>query len=187
MSIVQPSNVKTPVNETPNCIRVTRARTHNLKNVSVDIPRDKLVVITGRSGSGKSSLAFDTIYAEGQRQFMETLSLHSRQFLNSLPRADVDRVDGLQPTLCVDQNYRARNRRSTIGTITEIYHYLTLLMARVGQIHCHGCGQPYSTAITFADSRRADESAGENQADDPRSDGQRSKRPASGNYAFDSA
>ncbi len=123
-------------------IRVVNARTHNLKSVNVDIPRNQLVVITGRSGSGKSSLAFDTIYAEGQRQFMETLSLHSRQFLNSLPRADVDRVDGLQPTLCVDQNYRARNRRSTVGTITEIYHYLTLLVARVGEIHCHGCGQP---------------------------------------------
>ena len=123
-------------------IRIVGARTHNLKNVDLDIPRDQLVVITGRSGSGKSSLAFDTIYAEGQRQFMETLSLHSRQFLSSLPRADVDQVDGLQPTLCVDQNYRSRNRRSTVGTITEIYHYLTLLMARAGEIHCHGCGQP---------------------------------------------
>ena len=135
-------------------IRIVGARTHNLKNVDLDIPRDQLVVITGRSGSGKSSLAFDTIYAEGQRQFMETLSLHSRQFLSSLPRADVDQVDGLQPTLCVDQNYRARNRRSTVGTITEIYHYLTLLMARVGEIHCHGCGQPIQqqTSVQIRDS-----------------------------------
>ncbi len=131
-----------PVRSSTDAIRIVGARTHNLKNVNLDIPRDQLVVITGRSGSGKSSLAFDTIYAEGQRQFMQTLSLHSRQFLGSLPRADVDLVDGLQPTLCVDQNYRGRNRRSTVGTITEIYHYLTLLMARVGQIRCYGCGQP---------------------------------------------
>lgn len=154
MSIVLPAEVNSPVNDTSNYIRVTRARTHNLKNISVDVPRDQLVVITGRSGSGKSSLAFDTIYAEGQRQFMETLSLHSRQFLGSLPRADVDLVDGLQPTLCVDQNYRGRNRRSTVGTITEIYHYLTLLMARAGQIHCYGCGQPIQqqTATQIRDS-----------------------------------
>ena len=143
-----------PMGAATDAIRVVGARTHNLKNISLDIPRDKLVVITGRSGSGKSSLAFDTIFAEGQRQFMETLSLHSRQFLGALPRADVDLVDGLQPTLCVDQNYRGRNRRSTVGTIAEIYHYLTLLMARVGTIHCHGCEQPIQqqTATQIRDS-----------------------------------
>ena len=143
-----------PTGGATDAIKIVGARTHNLKNISIDIPRDKLVVITGRSGSGKSSLAFDTIFAEGQRQFMETLSLHSRQFLNALPRADVDLVDGLQPTLCVNQNYRGRNRRSTVGTITEIYHYLTLLIARVGEIHCHGCGQPIQqqTATQIRDS-----------------------------------
>jgi excinuclease ABC subunit A len=124
-----------------NSIQVFGARTHNLKNISVQIPRDQLVVITGRSGSGKSSLAVNTIFAEGQRQYMESLSLFSRQFFKQLPYADVDRIEGLPPTLCLDQKHGVTNRRSTVGTITEIYDYLRLLMARVGEIHCHQCGQ----------------------------------------------
>lgn len=122
-------------------IQVVGAKTHNLKNISLQIPRDQLVVITGRSGSGKSSLAVDTIFAEGQRQYMESLSLFSRQFFKQLPYADVDRIIGLPPTLCLDQNHGITNRRSTVGTITEIYDYLRLLMARVGKIHCRQCGQ----------------------------------------------
>lgn len=123
-------------------LRVIGARTHNLKNVTVDIPRDQLVVVTGRSGSGKSSLAFDTIYAEGQRQYIESLSIFSRQFFNQLPRPDVDSIEGLQPTLCLDQNNQTSSRRRTVGTITEIYDYLRVLMARVGEIRCSRCGVP---------------------------------------------
>ena len=122
-------------------IQITGARTHNLKNISLQIPRQQLVAITGRSGSGKSSLAIDTLFAEGQRQYIESLSLYSRQFFSQLPRADVDRIDGLQPTLAIGQLRRRANRRSTVGTITEVYDFLRLLMARVGQIHCWGCGR----------------------------------------------
>ena len=121
-------------------IRIAGARTHNLKNISLQIPRQQLVAITGRSGSGKSSLAIDTLFAEGQRQYIESLSLYSRQFFSQLPRADVDRIDGLQPTLAIEQLRRRSNRRSTVGTITEVYDFLRLLMARVGEIHCWGCG-----------------------------------------------
>lgn len=123
-------------------IRITGARTHNLKNIDVVIPRDQLVVITGRSGSGKSSLAFDTLYAEGQRQYVESLSIYSRQFFDQLPRADVDLIEGLQPTLCLDQSHYSSNRRSTVGTITEVYDFLRVLLARTGEIHCYGCDQP---------------------------------------------
>ena len=126
----------------PQTIRITGARTHNLKNIDVEIPRDQLVVVTGRSGSGKSSLAFNTLYAEGQRQYMESLSIYSRQFFNQLPRADVDLIEGIQPTLCLDQSHQSSNRRSTVGTVTEIYDFLRVLMARVGEIHCYGCGKP---------------------------------------------
>jgi len=126
---------------TDKSIQIIGARTHNLKNINVEIPRDQVVVITGLSGSGKSSLAFDTLYAEGQRQYVESLSIYSRQFFNQIPKADVDQVVGLQPTLCLDQSHHSSNRRSTVGTITEIYDYLRLLFARVGEIHCYQCGQ----------------------------------------------
>ena len=126
---------------TDKSIQIIGARTHNLKNIDVEIPRDQVVVITGLSGSGKSSLAFDTLYAEGQRQYVESLSIFSRQFFNQIPKADVDQVIGLQPTLCLDQSHHSSNRRSTVGTITEIYDYLRLLFARVGDIHCYQCGQ----------------------------------------------
>ncbi len=125
-----------------NCIRVRGARTHNLKNLDIDLPRDQLVVITGRSGSGKSSLAFDTIYAEGQRQYIETLSVYARQFLGQMQRPDAELIDGLQPTICIDQKPGAASPRSTVGTVTEIYDYLRLLMAKAGTIHCRGCGDP---------------------------------------------
>ena len=126
---------------TDKSVQIIGARTHNLKNINVELPRDQVVVITGLSGSGKSSLAFDTLYAEGQRQYVESLSIFSRQFFNQIPKADVDQVTGLQPTLCLDQSHHSSNRRSTVGTITEIYDYLRLLFARVGDIHCYQCGQ----------------------------------------------
>ena len=122
-------------------IQINGARTHNLQNVSLRIPRQQLVAITGRSGSGKSSLAIDTLFAEGQRQYIESLSLYSRQFFSQLPRAEVDSIHGLQPTLAIGQLRRRSNRRSTVGTITEVYDFLRLLMARVGEIHCWGCGR----------------------------------------------
>lgn len=125
-------------------IRVVRAREHNLKNVSVDIPRDKLVVITGLSGSGKSSLAFDTIYAEGQRRYVESLSSYARQFLGLMEKPDVDQIDGLSPAISIDQKSTSRNPRSTVATVTEIYDYLRLLYARIGVPHCPICGKEVS-------------------------------------------
>jgi excinuclease ABC subunit A len=125
-----------------NAIRIRGARVHNLKGIDVDIPRDRLTVITGVSGSGKSSLAFDTLYAEGQRQYIESLSAYARQFLDQLPRPDVEWVDGLEPTLCIDQKPGATNPRSTVGTVTEVYDYLRLLYARAGIPHCYSCGRP---------------------------------------------
>ncbi|MFH0776121.1 MAG: excinuclease ABC subunit UvrA [Patescibacteria group bacterium] len=124
-----------------NKIRVKGARTHNLKNIDVDIPRDKLTVITGLSGSGKSSLAFDTIYAEGQRRYVESLSTYARQFLGLTNKPDVDSIDGLSPAISVDQKSASRNPRSTVGTVTEIYDYLRLLFAKIGEPHCPQCGK----------------------------------------------
>ena len=122
-------------------IRVTGAREHNLKNISVEIPRDKLVVITGLSGSGKSSLAFDTIYAEGQRRYVESLSSYARQFLGLMEKPDVDQIEGLSPAISIDQKSTSRNPRSTVATVTEIYDYLRLLFARIGVPHCPICGK----------------------------------------------
>ena len=110
-------------------IRIRGARQHNLKNINLDIPRDKMVVITGLSGSGKSSLAFDTIYAEGQRRYMESLSSYARQFLGQMDKPDVDYIEGLSPAISIDQKTTSRNPRSTVGTVTEIYDYLRLLFA----------------------------------------------------------
>ena len=122
-------------------IRIQGARVHNLKNVSIDIPRDKLVVITGLSGSGKSSLAFDTLYAEGQRRYVESLSSYARMFLGQMEKPDVDRIDGLSPAISIDQKSTSRNPRSTVATVTEIYDYLRLLFARLGVPHCPICGK----------------------------------------------
>jgi excinuclease ABC subunit A len=123
---------------------VRGAREHNLKNVDLEIPRDRLVVITGLSGSGKSSLAFDTIYAEGQRRYVESLSAYARQFLGLMEKPDVDQIEGLSPAISIDQKGAGRNPRSTVGTVTEIYDYLRLLFARIGQPHCPNCGTPIS-------------------------------------------
>ena len=128
-----------------NTIRVEGARVHNLKNISLEIPRDKLVVITGVSGSGKSSLAFDTLYAEGQRRYVESLSSYARQFLGMMERPDVDAIEGLSPAISIEQKTTSRNPRSTVGTITEVYDYLRLLFARIGQPYCYGCGQPITS------------------------------------------
>src|SRR5471032_2584120 len=124
-----------------NSIVVRGAREHNLKNIDVTIPRDSLTVITGLSGSGKSSLAFDTIYAEGQRRYVESLSSYARQFLGQMDKPDVDSIEGLSPAISIDQKTTSRNPRSTVGTVTEIYDYLRLLYARVGIPHCHVCGE----------------------------------------------
>ena len=126
----------------PPSIQVRGARVHNLKNIDVDLPRDCLVVLTGVSGSGKSSLAFDTIYAEGQRRYLECLSSYARQFLDQLERPDVDSIEGLPPTVAIDQRAGTANPRSTLGTVTEIYDYLRLLFARAGKPHCPTCGVP---------------------------------------------
>ena len=122
-------------------IYIKGAREHNLKNVDIAIPRDKLVVFTGLSGSGKSSLAFDTIYAEGQRRYVESLSSYARQFLGQMEKPDVDYIDGLSPAISIDQKTTSKNPRSTVGTVTEIYDYLRLLWARIGTPHCPKCGK----------------------------------------------
>ena len=122
-------------------IRVRGARANNLKNIDVDLPRDALVVMTGLSGSGKSSLAFDTIFADGQRRYMESLSSYARQFLGQMEKPDVDSIEGLSPAISIDQKTTSKNPRSTVGTVTEIYDYLRLLYARIGIPHCPICGR----------------------------------------------
>src|SRR3954466_627916 len=121
---------------------VRGAREHNLRNIDVTIPRDRLTVITGLSGSGKSSLAFDTIYAEGQRRYVESLSAYARQFLGLMEKPDVDSIEGLSPAISIEQKSAGHNPRSTVGTVTEIYDYLRLLYARAGTPHCPNCGRP---------------------------------------------
>src|SRR6201995_1934815 len=129
-------------------ITVHGARQHNLKNIDVEIPRNSLTVITGLSGSGKSSLAFDTIYAEGQRRYVETLSTYARQFLDQMERPDVDSIDGLSPAISIEQKTTSRSPRSTVGTITEIYDYLRLLYSSIGIPHCPVCGNEISRQTT---------------------------------------
>ena len=126
-------------------IVIKGAREHNLKNVTVEIPRDRLIVITGISGSGKSSLAFDTLYAEGQRRYVESLSAYARQFLEQMDKPDVDSIEGLSPAISIEQKTTSKNPRSTVGTVTEIYDHLRLLYARVGRPHCHQCGRPIAS------------------------------------------
>src|SRR5580700_3495042 len=122
-------------------IRIRGAREHNLKNIDVEIPRDQLVVITGLSGSGKSTLAFDTVYAEGQRKYIESLSAYARQFLDQLQKPDIDEIEGLPPTIAIEQRSASSNPRSTVATTTEIYDYLRVLFARAGTPHCWVCGR----------------------------------------------
>ena len=122
-------------------IKIKGARANNLKNVDIEIPRNKLVVMTGVSGSGKSSLAFDTIYAEGQRRYVESLSSYARQFLGQMDKPDLDYIQGLSPAISIDQKTGSRNPRSTVGTVTELYDYMRLLWARIGKPHCPKCGK----------------------------------------------
>lgn len=129
------------MSEKKNYIRIRGAKENNLKNIDVDIPRDQFVVLTGLSGSGKSSLAFDTIYAEGQRRYMESLSSYARQFLGQMEKPNVESIEGLPPAISIDQKSTSRNPRSTVGTVTEIYDYFRLLFARIGIPHCPECGK----------------------------------------------
>ncbi|HYL80408.1 MAG TPA: hypothetical protein VEU07_06320, partial [Candidatus Acidoferrum sp.] len=128
-----------------DCIRIRGAREHNLKSIDLDIPRDQLVVITGVSGSGKSSLAFDTIYAEGQRRYVESLSAYARQFLEQMDKPDVDLIEGLSPAISIEQKTTSKNPRSTVATVTEIYDYLRVLFARIGRSFCYKCGKPITS------------------------------------------
>ena len=122
-------------------IIIKGAKEHNLKNVDLELPRNKFIVFTGLSGSGKSSLAFDTIYAEGQRRYVESLSAYARQFLGQMEKPNVEYIEGLSPAISIDQKTTSKNPRSTVGTVTEIYDYLRLLFARVGEVHCPTCGK----------------------------------------------
>src|SRR5262245_34004031 len=123
-------------------IVIRGAAEHNLKHVDLTLPRNRLIVITGVSGSGKSSLAFDTLYAEGQRRYVESLSAYARQFLEQMEKPDVESIEGLSPAISIEQKTTLRNPRSTVGTVTEIFDYLRVLFARVGRPHCHRCGKP---------------------------------------------
>ena len=125
-------------------IKITGAKENNLKNVSLEIPKNELIVFTGVSGSGKSSLAFDTIFAEGQRRYVESLSVYARQFLGQMDKPNVESIEGLSPAISIDQKATSNNPRSTVGTITEIYDYLRLLYARIGTPYCPECGKPIS-------------------------------------------
>ncbi|MCX4303070.1 MAG: excinuclease ABC subunit UvrA, partial [Clostridia bacterium] len=122
-------------------IIIKGAKEHNLKNINIEIPKNKLVVITGLSGSGKSSLAFDTLYAEGQRRYVESLSSYARQFLGLMEKPDVENIEGLSPAISIDQKTTSKNPRSTVGTVTEIYDYIRLLYARIGVPYCPNCGK----------------------------------------------
>ena len=153
------------------------AREHNLRSIDLEIPRDRLVVITGLSGSGKSSLAFDTIYAEGQRRYVESLSSYARQFLGLMEKPDVDQIEGLSPAISIDQKGSGRNPRSTVGTVTEVYDYLRLLFARVGQPHCPECGDPISQQTPATDRQFDSGDGGRRAAADS---GPRSSRTAKG-------
>ena len=124
-----------------NKIIIRGARTHNLKNIDLELPRDRLILITGLSGSGKSSLAFDTLYAEGQRRYVESLSSYARQFLSVMEKPDVDHIEGLSPAISIEQKSTSHNPRSTVGTVTEIYDYLRVMYARIGHPHCPQCGE----------------------------------------------
>src|SRR3979490_3162585 len=135
-------------NSSTRAITIRGAREHNLKNIDLEIPRDRLVVFTGLSGSGKSSLAFDTIYAEGQRRYVESLSAYARQFLEMMQKPDVDQIDGLSPAISIEQKTTSRNPRSTVGTVTEIYDYMRLLWARVGVPYSPAPGLPTETQTT---------------------------------------
>ena len=132
---------------------VKGAREHNLRSIDLDLPRDSLIVFTGLSGSGKSSLAFDTIFAEGQRRYVESLSAYARQFLGQMDKPDVDFIEGLSPAVSIDQKSTNRNPRSTVGTITEVYDYLRLLYARAGTPHCPVCGERIARQTPAADRR----------------------------------
>jgi excinuclease ABC subunit A len=125
-------------------ITITGAREHNLKNINLKLPRNKLVVVTGLSGSGKSSLVFDTIYAEGQRRYVESLSAYARQFVGQMQKPDVEHIAGLSPSIAIEQRSLSHNPRSTVGTLTEIYDYLRLVFARIGHPHCPKCGREIS-------------------------------------------
>ena len=136
---------KKEINATKKYINVKGAREHNLKDIDVSIPKDSITVITGLSGSGKSSLAFDTIYAEGQRRYVESLSAYARQFLEMMQKPDLDQIDGLSPAIAIEQKTTSKNPRSTVGTVTEVYDYLRLLFARIGVPHSPATGLPITS------------------------------------------
>ena len=160
-------------------IRVRGARVHNLRNVDVDLPRNAFVVLTGVSGSGKSSLAIDTIFAEGQRRFLESLPAGQRQALSQLPRPDVEAIHGLPPTVCIDQRQRPADRRSTLSTLTGIADFLRLLYARAGEAHCPGCGRTRLPAEFAGDCRSDPPARRPQESHGPRPLGSRANRGTS--------